>query len=152
MPRRQSEVLRNLDTPLKVVGIITIKSCGVVLLYFVCTQALDMLHFWTLIAGRWAWFVQNGSVLVLALILVYIERNEDEHLVPQAISWFVSECLWVEPATGDSLIGETFNMIAALPRYVREIVMSRLGLRQVVYSGVTHRQHNAHPLEEIFNP
>ena len=145
MPRRQTEVLRNLDTPLKVVGIITIKSCGVVLLYFVTTQALDLLGIWALLGGKWGFVLQNGSVLLLALALIYVERNEDEHLVPQAIRWFCSQYLTADQA-GDETVG---SRLFAFPRAVTVIVRNVLGRRQRVYSGLALPHHRPHPIEEL---
>ncbi len=122
MARRQKEVLRNLDTPLKALGLITVKSLGIVMFYLAFSYALDMVSFWHLIAGKRAFIVHIGSVLALAFVLVYIEREEDEHLALAAIRYFVTE----------------------------RIAESWLRGRRYVYSGLAQHRYVPHKLEEIF--
>jgi len=43
MTRRQSECFRNLDDPLKVFSLLTVKSCGLVLLFYASTVLLELL-------------------------------------------------------------------------------------------------------------
>jgi hypothetical protein len=156
MARRQTEVLRNLDTPLRIAGVISVRGCGVVLFYFVCTQALDTIGFWDVITGltvgkMWSWVVQNGSVALLAAVMIIIERHEDEFLVPQAIQYFVSQYLNVQATRGDNLVSDTLRTIFSIPRSLSEVIAGVLGRRRVVYTGLANQHHKPHPIEGILN-
>ena len=91
MTRRQSECLRNLDDSLKVLSLLTIKSCGLVLLFYAFTVLLELVFgLWTLVLGSWSFVGQIAAALIVATGLAYAERHDDEHLVPSAIRYFVS--------------------------------------------------------------
>ncbi len=91
MTRRQSECFRNLDDPLKVFSLLTVKSCGLVLLFYASTVLLELLFgLFTLLFGGWSFLAQIGAALVLAAILAHAERQDDEHLVPAAIRYYAS--------------------------------------------------------------
>ena len=91
MNRRQSECFRNLDDPLKIFSLLTVKSCGLVLLFYGSTVASELVFgLWSLIFGDWTFLGQLGAAGLLALGLVYAERHDDEHLVPSAIRYYVS--------------------------------------------------------------
>jgi len=91
MTRRQSECFRNLDDPLKVFSLLTVKSCGLVLLFYASTVLLELLFgLFTLLFGGWSFLAQIGSALVLAAVLAHAERQDDEHLVPAAIRYYGS--------------------------------------------------------------
>ena len=91
MTRRQSECFRNLDDPLKVFSLLTVKSCGLVLLFYASTVLLELLFgLFTLLFGGWSFLAQIGSALVLAAVLAHAERQDDEHLVPAAIRYYAS--------------------------------------------------------------
>ena len=91
MTRRQSECLRNLDDPLKIFSLLTVKSCGLVLLYYAATVASELLFgLFSLLFGRWSFLGQIGSAAIVAMVLVYAERHDDEHLVPSVIRYYVS--------------------------------------------------------------
>ena len=50
MKRRQSECFRNLDDPLKIFSLLTVKSCGLVLLFYAGTVASELLFgLWSLV-------------------------------------------------------------------------------------------------------
>lgn len=92
MPRRQTDVLRNLDDPLKVLGVLTFRSCGLVFIVFAGSVGLD------LVTGLLSVLPPKDLGLVWALSLTagaaaglaYAERHEDQHLVPSAIAYYAS--------------------------------------------------------------
>lgn len=91
MTRRQSECFRNLDDPLKIFSLLTVKSCGLVLLFYGITVASELIFgLWSLVFEDWTFLGQLGSAGLLAVVLVYAERHDDEHLVPSAIRYYVS--------------------------------------------------------------
>ncbi len=91
MTRRKSECLRNLDDPLKIFGFLTLKSCGVVLLFYAAAVAAELpFGLWSLVFGSWSFLGQLGAASLLALALAFAERHDDEHLVPSAIRYYVS--------------------------------------------------------------
>ena len=91
MTRRQSECFRNLDDPLKIFSLLTVKSCGLVLLFYAFTVLVELLFgLVSLFFGDWSFLAQIGGALVLAAILAHAERQDDEHLVPAAIRYYVS--------------------------------------------------------------
>jgi hypothetical protein len=91
MTRRQSECYRNLDDPLKILSLLTVKSCGLVLLFYGGTVASELLFgLWSLLFGDWSFLAQIGAAGVLAACLAYAERHDDEHLVPSAIRYYAS--------------------------------------------------------------
>jgi hypothetical protein len=91
MTRRRSECFRNLDDPLKVFSLLTVKSCGLVLLFYASTVLLELLFgLVTLFFGGWSFLAQIGAALVLGALLAHAERQDDEHLVPAAIRYYAS--------------------------------------------------------------
>jgi hypothetical protein len=91
MTRRQSECFRNLDDPLKIFSLLTVKSCGLVLLFYGCSVGAELLFgLFSLLFGGWSFLAQLGGALVVAAVLAYAERQDDEHLVPAAIRYYLS--------------------------------------------------------------
>jgi hypothetical protein len=91
MTRRQSECFRNLDDPLKIFSLLTVKSCGLVLLFYGCSVGAELLFgLFSLVFGGWSFLAQLGGALVVAAVLAYTERQDDEHLVPAAIRYYAS--------------------------------------------------------------
>ena len=91
MHRRSSECLRNLDDPLKVFSVLTIKSCGLVLLFYAGAVATELVFgLWSLVFGPWSFLGQLGAAGVLAVALAIAEKHDDEHLVPSAIRYYAS--------------------------------------------------------------
>lgn len=91
MKRRQSECFRNLDDPLKIFSLLTVKSCGLVMLFYAgCVAAELVFGLWSLFFGAWSFLAQLGAAALLAVVLVYAERHDDEHLVPSAIRYYAS--------------------------------------------------------------
>jgi len=91
MKRRQSECFRNLDDPLKIFSLLTVKSCGLVLLFYAAAVATELLFgLWSLIFREWSFLAQLGAAGLLGAVLAYTERHDDEHLVPSAIRYYAS--------------------------------------------------------------
>ena len=91
MTRRQSECFRNLDDPLKIFSLLTVKSCGLVLLFYGVTVAAELLFgLCSFLFGAWSFLAQLGAALVVAVALACAERQDDEHLVPAAIRYYAS--------------------------------------------------------------
>ena len=91
MTRRQSECFRNLDDPLKVFALLTMKSCGLVILFFAATVASELVFgLCSLLFGDLSFLAQIGAAALLGMVLAYAERHDDEHLVPSAIRYYVS--------------------------------------------------------------
>ena len=91
MTRRKSECFRNLDDPLKVFGFLTLKSCGIVLLFYAAAVATELVFgLWSLLFGPWSFLGQLAGAALLAVALAFAERHDDEHLVPSAIRYYVS--------------------------------------------------------------
>lgn len=91
MKRRQSECFRNLDDPLKIFSLLTVKSCGLVLLFYAGTVLSELLFgLSSLLVGDWSFLAQIGASALLGVILAFAERHDDEHLVPSAIRYYVS--------------------------------------------------------------
>jgi hypothetical protein len=91
MKRRQSECFRNLDDPLKIFSLLTVKSCGLVLLFYAATVVTELLFgLWSLLFAEWSFLAQLGAAALLGVVLAYAERHDDEHLVPSAIRYYVS--------------------------------------------------------------
>lgn len=92
MTRRRSECYRNLDDPLKIFSLLTVKSCGVVLLFYAGTVATELVFgLWSLLFHGWSFLAQLGAAAILAIALVCAERYEDEHYLPAAIRYLVSQ-------------------------------------------------------------
>jgi len=91
MTRRQSECYRNLDDPLKVFSLLTVKSCGLVLLFYAALVMSELLFgLCSLLFGPWSFLAQIAAAILLGAVLAYTERHDDEHLVPSAIRYYVS--------------------------------------------------------------
>ena len=91
MTRRQSECYRNLDDPLKIFSLLTVKSCGLALLFYAAAVASELLFgLCSLLAGDWSFLAQIGVAVALGMCLAYAERHDDEHLVPSAIRYYAS--------------------------------------------------------------
>jgi hypothetical protein len=91
MKRRQSECFRNLDDPLKIFSLLTVKSCGLVLLFYAGAVLSELLFgLFSLLVGDWSFLAQIGASALLGVILAFAERHDDEHLVPSAIRYCVS--------------------------------------------------------------
>jgi hypothetical protein len=91
MPRRQTPVLRNLDDPLRVLNLLSLRSCGLVLISYAVANALEVaVGLFTFLFGGFAFL---GELAVAALVfigLVLAERADDEHWVPSAIRYYLS--------------------------------------------------------------
>jgi hypothetical protein len=89
--KRQTEVLRNLDDPLKL-GPLTVRSWGVVLVSFSVLAAVDqvtgLLSLLPPFRLGMLWEVLGAAAT--ALTLAYMERHEDEHFVPSLIRFYLS--------------------------------------------------------------
>ena len=89
--RRQNAVLRNLDEPLKLFGLLTMRSCALLLFFYSACYMLD------LTLGVWSWMFGDLSLLgilgltgLVGIVLVHVERQEDEHHVPGMIKFYLS--------------------------------------------------------------
>jgi hypothetical protein len=91
MPRRQTPVLRNLDDPLRVLNLLSLRSCGLVVVSYAMANALELgLGLFTLTFGSLAFL---GELCVAALVgmgLALAERADDEHLVPAALRYYMT--------------------------------------------------------------
>jgi hypothetical protein len=91
VPRRQTRVLRNLDDPLRVMGLLTFRSCGVLLMFFALAFALDqVLGLWTLLFGQWAMLVEIALTAGAGAVLRVVEHHDDEHYVPSALQYLLA--------------------------------------------------------------
>ena len=91
MNRRQSECFRNLDDPLKILSLLTAKSCGLVLLFYAGLVMSELLFgVCSLLFGAWSFLAQLAGALLLGAVLAYTERHDDEHLVPSAMRYYAS--------------------------------------------------------------
>jgi hypothetical protein len=89
--RRQTEVLRNLDDPLKL-GPLSVRSWGVVLLSFSVLAALEQLTglLSLLPPLRLGMLWEVIGAVTTGLSLVVVERHEDEHFVPSLLRFYAS--------------------------------------------------------------
>ena len=91
MTRRHSECFRNLDDPLKILSLLTVKSCGLVLLFYGGTVAAELLFgLCSFLFGDWSFLAQLGAAALVAVAQALAERQDDEHLVPAAIRYYAS--------------------------------------------------------------
>ena len=91
MARRQTPVLRNLDDPLRVLGLLSLRSCGLVLFFFAALHSLEAVTgIVSLLTGTWAFLAELAASAGLAVVLSVAERTDDEHLVPSAIRYYLS--------------------------------------------------------------
>ncbi len=118
MARRQSDVLRNLDDTLKVFHLLTMRSCGlVVMFYSLCYAAELLFHVFSLLFGAIGPMVQLALTAACAMALAWVEKHEDEHFVPSAIRWWVARPWRVlyaggraEPTTVDGRLLEVLRV------------------------------------------
>jgi hypothetical protein len=90
MARRQSEVLRNLDDVLRVFHLLTMRSCGLVLMFYsLCYAAELVLHVFSLAFGTLGPVMQFVATAACAMGLSWVEKHEDEHYVPSAIRYWL---------------------------------------------------------------
>lgn len=116
MTRRRSECLRNLDDPLKVFSLITIKSCGLVVLFFAGAVASELVFgVWSLLFGALSFLAQLAAAGALAVVLAFAEKHDDEHFVPSAIRYYVSRRWLVlySGARGDDYRGHSLEKSVA---------------------------------------
>jgi hypothetical protein len=116
MTRRRSDCLRNLDDPLKVFSLLTIKSCGLVLLFYAGAVASELVFgLWSLFFGPWSFLAQLGAAGLLAIALAFAEKHDDEHLVPSAIRYYASRRWLVlySGARGDDYKGHRLEALVA---------------------------------------
>jgi len=116
MTRRQSECFRNLDDPLKVFSLLTVKSCGLVLLFYAAMLLLELLFgVFSLLFDDLSFVAQLGAALMLGAVLVHAERQDDEHLVPAAIRYYASRRWRVlySGAVGDRYTGNPLEPLVA---------------------------------------
>ncbi len=91
MARRQTEVLRNLDDTLKILNFLTMRSCGLVLMFYSLFYGAELLFSaFSLLFGAAGVLVQFFLTGLCAVALSWVERHEDEHYVPSAIRYYVS--------------------------------------------------------------
>ncbi len=91
MTRRKSECFRNLDDPLRIFSLLTVKSCGLVVLFYGAMVAAELLFgVFSLFFGGLSFIGQLGAAALFAIVLVYAERHDDEHFVPSAFRYYVS--------------------------------------------------------------
>jgi hypothetical protein len=91
MPRRQSPVLRNLDDPLRVLNLLSLRSCGLVVVSYGAANALELaLGLFTRAFGSLAFLGELGLAALVGMGLALAERADDEHLVPAAIRYYAT--------------------------------------------------------------
>jgi hypothetical protein len=91
MARRQTPVLRNLDDPLRVLGLLSLRSCGLVLFLFAAVHAVEAVTgLLSLLTSGWAFLAELVAAGGAAVVLSVAERTDDEHLVPSALRFYAS--------------------------------------------------------------
>lgn len=89
MARRVSEPLRNLDDSLRVLHVLTFRSCGVVLAFFSLCHGLEwQFKVWTFLLGSFSFAFELALAGALAVLLAWIERHDDEFFVPSAVAFY----------------------------------------------------------------
>jgi hypothetical protein len=90
--RRETVCQRNLDDPLKLFGLITIRSSGLVLMVFGLAHFLEMTTgVWSHMFGAWSVLVgELGLAAGVGVVLAWTERYEDEHYVPSMFRYYLS--------------------------------------------------------------
>ena len=121
MARRQTLVLRNLDDPLKVLGFLSLRSCGLVLIVFAALHGVEALFgLVSLLVGTWAFLVELGLAAALGVLLHIAEGADDEYLVPSALRYFLDRPWTVLYSGGRAehqLHGERERILHALLRH-----------------------------------
>lgn len=92
MARRKTQVLRKLDDPVKLGGVVTVRTAGLLCLSTVTTLYSEVtLSLFSGLFGRRAGLpVMLVIIASLALALVAAERHEDEHFVPSLVRYYAS--------------------------------------------------------------
>jgi hypothetical protein len=90
--RRETACQRNLDDPLKLFGIITVRSSGLVLMVFGVAHFIEMTTgLWSRLFGAWSVLLgELGLAAVFGMLLAWTERYEDEHYVPSMLRYYAS--------------------------------------------------------------
>jgi hypothetical protein len=89
MARRQTPVLRNLDDPLRVLNLLSLRSCGLVLVAYGVANGLEAaLGLFSLVFGGFAFLAELGVAALVGLGLALAERSDDEFLVPSALRYY----------------------------------------------------------------
>ncbi len=115
MARRQTEVLRNLDDNLKVLNFLTLKSCGLVVVFYTLCYSLELfLHLFSLVFGAFGVLAQFAFTAVFAVALASVERHEDEHYVPSAIRYYQSRPWRYLFAGGRAVSAESHRVLGVI--------------------------------------
>ena len=91
MARRQTDVLRNLDDTLKILNFLTMRSAGLVLMFYSLCYASELfLSLFSLLFGAASVLAQFALTGLAALALSWVEKHEDEHYVPSALRYYAA--------------------------------------------------------------
>lgn len=91
MPRRQTPVLRNLDDPLRILNLLSLRSCSLVLFAYALATGLEVAFgVFTLLCGAFAFLGELAVAALVAFVLALAERSDDEHLVPSLLRYYVA--------------------------------------------------------------
>jgi hypothetical protein len=94
MAKRVSEPLRNLDDSLRVLHLLTFRSCGIVLAFFSICHALEwQMRSWSRLFGSLSFAMELLLTGALALLLAWVERHDDEYFVPAALRYYAAAAL-----------------------------------------------------------
>ena len=94
MPRRQTEVLRNLDDSLRILNLLTLRSCGLVVVFYSLCFALELAFgAFTALFGPGGFPAQLALTAALAFALSWVEKHDEEHYVPSALR-YLAERPW----------------------------------------------------------
>ena len=89
MPRRQTAVLRNLDDSLRILNFLTLRSCGLVVVFYSLCFALELaFSVFSVLFGAGGFVVQLALAAAVAFALSWVEKHDDEHYVPSALRFF----------------------------------------------------------------
>ena len=92
--RRQTEVLRNLDDSLRILNFLTLRSCGLVVVFYSLCFTLELAcGLFSLFFGVGGFVVQLALAAAVAVGLSWVEKHDDEHYVPSALR-FLLERPW----------------------------------------------------------
>lgn|SRR5262245_7837414 len=90
MARRQTEVLRNLDDSLRILNVLTLRSCGLVVVFYSLCYAFELaLGLFTLLFGAAGFVVPLVLSGFVATALSWVEKHDDEHYVPSALRYLL---------------------------------------------------------------
>ena len=91
MARRVSQPLRNLDDSLRVFHVLTFRSCGLVMAFFSLCHGVEwQLRTWSILFGSLSFAFELAVSGGFTLLLVWIERHDDEHYVPSAVRFYAN--------------------------------------------------------------